>query len=134
MLSLFVNMLNRNNIKKIVNQLKYVICCWRSVNFQGIGKEILRSNYNVTLENIYGPTESTVYATSYSWKIEYYTINVPIGKPLSNINAYIIGKYNIVTTSRSCWGVMYCRKGVARGYLNRLESYNMKNLYKIHLY
>ncbi|WP_046746324.1 amino acid adenylation domain-containing protein, partial [Kordia zhangzhouensis] len=66
--------------------------------------------------NSYGPTEASVCATTYEGIIE---DSVPIGKPISNTEAYIFDElHNILpvgVTGELCIG----GSGLARGYLNR---------------
>ena len=75
--------------------------------------------------NAYGPTETTICATM--WKFDKNVDNlskVPIGKPLSNLDAYIVNKNNellpIGVTGELC--ISGCR--LARGYINREDLTN----------
>ncbi len=72
--------------------------------------------------HVYGPTESTVYATYYNVNtIDEKLGTVPIGSPLSNTKVYIVDHYYkpqpIGVVGELCIG----GDGVARGYLNRQE-------------
>ncbi|WP_242072835.1 condensation domain-containing protein, partial [Brevibacillus laterosporus] len=72
--------------------------------------------------NVYGPTESTVYATYYSVDHSMLTkAAVPIGRPINNTKAYILNKDGqpqpIGVVGELCIG----GEGLARGYLNRPE-------------
>ncbi|PPA82420.1 non-ribosomal peptide synthetase [Brevibacillus laterosporus] len=72
--------------------------------------------------NVYGPTESTVYATYYSVDHSMLTkAAVPIGRPINNTKAYILNKdgqpQSIGVVGELCIG----GEGLARGYLNRPE-------------
>jgi len=72
--------------------------------------------------HVYGPTESTVYATYYFMNhIGENDITIPIGKPLANTTAYIIGQSRellpIGVLGELCLG----GEGLARGYLNNPE-------------
>src|SRR5699024_7331909 len=72
------------------------------------------------LENIYGPTEATIYATHYSTthNMEGY-VNTPIGKPLGNTQAYIINRDNQLQPVGLVGELCLSGQGLARGYLNR---------------
>jgi amino acid adenylation domain-containing protein len=73
----------------------------------------------VKLENIYGPTEGTVYTTGYSLSQWDGSENIPIGRPLNNIKTYIFSNYDglqpIGLAGELCIGGV----GLARGYLNQ---------------
>ncbi|MBJ6369865.1 non-ribosomal peptide synthetase, partial [Snuella sedimenti] len=66
--------------------------------------------------NAYGPTEASICATTFHGVIESF---VPIGKPIHNIQIYILNEANellpIGVVGQLCIG----GKGVARGYLNK---------------
>ena len=79
----------------------------------------------IKLLNTYGPTETTVVATL--WELPPLSdkppfINeVPIGKPISNVKAYILDKY-LNPVPIGVGGELHIGgAGVARGYLNRAE-------------
>ena len=78
-------------------------------------------NSRVQLENLYGPTESTVYASAYSLHGWRDGMPVPIGKPLQNISLYImsqnLGLQPIGIPGELC----IAGDGLAMGYLNRPE-------------
>lgn len=74
-----------------------------------------------TLYNLYGPTEATVYATEYEIQRVENRVTIPIGRPLTNYQVYILDE------KRSLCGVgvpgeLYIAgQGVARGYRNKNE-------------
>ncbi|WP_164744542.1 non-ribosomal peptide synthetase, partial [Paenibacillus xylaniclasticus] len=72
--------------------------------------------------NVYGPTECCVYSTIYQVPLEPEALlNVPIGKPLGNYEAYILGR-KLELLPIGVPGELYIGgSGVARGYLNRPE-------------
>ncbi|HLP58795.1 MAG TPA: amino acid adenylation domain-containing protein, partial [Candidatus Deferrimicrobium sp.] len=80
-------------------------------------KNYIKKNYR--LYNNYGPTENTVVATSY-WVTEE-SVNIPIGKPVSNNRIYIIDRNHhlqpIGVPGELCVG----GESLARGYLNNPE-------------
>ncbi|WP_211750154.1 non-ribosomal peptide synthetase [Paenibacillus sp. Marseille-Q4541] len=81
--------------------------------------DILTSrNPGIRFSNVYGPTESTTFATYYQINGNAVRTKTPIGKPISNTQAYVI------TEGKLCGigvpGELYIGgAGVARGYLNR---------------
>ncbi|WP_159882308.1 non-ribosomal peptide synthetase [Paenibacillus puerhi] len=75
------------------------------------------------LVNVYGPTETTVFATYYPIQepIPGHMINIPIGKPISNTSAYILGKRGELLPVGVYGELALGGEGVAKGYLNRLD-------------
>ena len=80
-------------------------------------KDYKKCNYQVY--NNYGPTENTVVSTSYS--IKEYSDNIPIGKPISNTQIYIVDKENNLQPIGVPGELCISGEGLARGYLNRPE-------------
>jgi tyrocidine synthetase-3 len=72
-------------------------------------------------ENIFGPTEATIYTTGYSLSFQDDVDIVPIGRPLANIKNYVVNRdlklQPINVAGELCIGGL----GLARGYLNRPE-------------
>ncbi len=81
----------------------------------------VRSRFSrLNIINGYGPTENTTFSTTFSIQKEYEE-NIPIGKPISNSTAYIVGKSNQLAPI-GVGGELYVGgDGVARGYLNNPE-------------
>ncbi len=92
-----------------------------SLRFLVAGGEKLRifKERDYQLVNIYGPTEATVCVTAFNVSKTYE--NIPIGKPVSNCNIYILDANNkpmpIGVSGELCIGSV----PLARGYLNRPE-------------
>jgi amino acid adenylation domain-containing protein/non-ribosomal peptide synthase protein (TIGR01720 family) len=80
-----------------------------------------RLETGIPLENLYGPTESTIYASGYSISQWTGTGSVPIGKPLANIKLYILNKYHQSQPVGVSGELCISGIGLARGYLNRPE-------------
>ena len=72
---------------------------------------------NVTLHNIYGPTENTTFTSFYKIK-KLHKINVPIGKPISNTTCYIVDSKLRVLPMFIEGELLNGGDGVAKGYLN----------------
>lgn len=70
------------------------------------------------LFNIYGPTETTIYATLSSVKTGK---PVTIGKPISNVNAYVLTSNHILQPIGVIGDLYISGVGLARGYLNQPE-------------
>jgi polyketide synthase PksJ len=116
MFNSFVEGLNPGNIDKL-SALKYIFLAGEAL-LPGLVNKFKRFNTTIALENIYGPTEGTVYTTFYSLSRWQGSGSVPIGKPLANVTVYILNKYNqllpVGVTGELCIG----GTGLARGYLN----------------
>ncbi|MEQ9308050.1 MAG: condensation domain-containing protein, partial [Balneolaceae bacterium] len=70
------------------------------------------------LENIYGPTEGTVYSTSFSTSNLRSLTKVPIGKPISNTKCYILGNGDELVPIGVPGELCISGAGLAEGYLN----------------
>ncbi len=115
----FVEILEPREIVKLAS-LKYIFLAGEALPSATVNR--FRSlNTFITIENIYGPTEASVYASWYSlsgWNGE---DTISIGKPLPNVTLYILDKWNglqpIGVVGELCIG----GTGLARGYLSRPE-------------
>ena len=83
--------------------------------------EGLLSKLDVNLHNLYGPTETCIDATFCNCQREIYTQIVPIGRPISNTQIYILDQ-NLQALPVGVPGELHISgAGLARGYLNRPE-------------
>ncbi|MFP3419637.1 amino acid adenylation domain-containing protein [Bacillus sp. SIMBA_154] len=73
------------------------------------------------LINVYGPTESTVFATYYpvDEAIPAEARSIPIGKPLNQTSAYILSQQGQLQPIGMVGEICLSGKGLAKGYLNR---------------
>lgn len=79
-------------------------------------------NENMQINNSYGPTEATVFSSSYSYQSkEPAGINVPIGKPIHNTRIYIVDDQNHLQAIGIPGELCIAGDGLARGYLNNPE-------------
>ncbi|GAA0740370.1 amino acid adenylation domain-containing protein [Gaetbulibacter jejuensis] len=73
------------------------------------------------LENIYGPTEATIYASYYSLKNWNPKTRIPIGKPIDNTQLYVLDD-NLKLQTVGILGELYIGgAALARGYINCQE-------------
>jgi amino acid adenylation domain-containing protein len=79
-----------------------------------------------SLWNMYGPTETTVWSTC--CKLVTVDEKISIGKPISNTYVYILDKYLKPVPIGVTGELFIGGKGVARGYLNRVELTEQKFL------
>lgn len=70
--------------------------------------------------NTYGPTEATVNAITYECKKENCVEKIPIGKPIANVQAYILNQ-DVLCGIDMPGELCIAGEGVSRGYLNREE-------------
>ncbi len=74
---------------------------------------------NFTFYNGYGPTECTIFSTIYP--VEGKNFRVPIGVPLDNYKAYVVGKNGLELPVGAVGELWISGFGVAKGYLNKPE-------------
>ncbi|MCP5107698.1 MAG: amino acid adenylation domain-containing protein, partial [bacterium] len=119
MFAAFVDLLTPRTAGKL-SRLKYLFLAGEALP-AGPVKAFRRLNRTAALENIYGPTEASVYAAWYSlseWDGEG---DIPIGKPLDNVRLYILDKKNRLQPVGVPGELVIAGAGLARGYLNRPE-------------
>ncbi|MEH2127084.1 amino acid adenylation domain-containing protein [Nostoc sp.] len=84
-------------------------------------QEGLLSKLDVNLHNLYGPTEACIDATFWNCQREIHPQIVPIGRPISNTQIYILDQ-NLQPVPVGVPGELHIGgAGLARGYLNRPE-------------
>jgi amino acid adenylation domain-containing protein len=72
------------------------------------------------LWNLYGPTETTIWSSIY--KVDHAGSKIPIGTPIANTNIYILDRTLQLMPAGSIGDVYIGGEGLARGYLNRVET------------
>jgi len=89
-----------------------------------IAKKLLQTNAEI--RNLYGPSEDTTYSTSYQLSSEKIYHTIPIGKPISNTQAYILDE-ELQLVPAGIIGKLYLSgDGIAKGYLNKPELTSAK--------
>jgi amino acid adenylation domain-containing protein len=99
--------------------LRYVICGGEAMP-AATQAEALRRLKGVSLQNLYGPTETTIHVTQWTCREDGETL-VPIGRPIAETSAYILDdSLNVVPQGVA--GELYIG-GVllSRGYLHRAD-------------
>jgi amino acid adenylation domain-containing protein len=119
MFNAFLEILDNRNSGEL-SSLKYIFAAGEAL-LPGLARKFKRLNLDALLENIYGPTEGTIYASQYSLSQWQGSENIPIGKPLSNIKLYILDKYCSSTPIGVAGELCIGGHGLARGYLNNPE-------------
>lgn len=84
-----------------------------------IANKLLQTNAEI--RNLYGPSEDTTYSTCYQLSAEKIYQSIPIGKPISNTQAYILDE-ELQLVPAGVIGKLYLSgDGIAKGYLNQPE-------------
>jgi amino acid adenylation domain-containing protein/non-ribosomal peptide synthase protein (TIGR01720 family) len=116
----------------LFNQLaSEVPLCFKSLRYLLFGgeaveprwvREVLRQGRPAHLLHMYGPTESTTYASWYEVEdVPQGERTIPIGSPVSNTECYILDE-NLQPVPAGVGGELYIGgDGLARGYLNHPE-------------
>jgi amino acid adenylation domain-containing protein len=116
MFSVFIEGVKKGGLNKI-NSLKYIFLAG-----EALPKELVKKfhslNTGIVLENIYGPTEATIYSCGYSTKEIKDSLKVPIGKPLSNIKLYVVDHSNNIQPIGVPGELCIGGEALARGYLH----------------
>ncbi|WP_207706265.1 non-ribosomal peptide synthetase [Clostridium sp. HBUAS56017] len=83
-------------------------------------KTVLQVCEELKVINTYGPTENTVISTAYTVESKWDENDVvPIGKPIENSTAYILGANNSLLPIGAIGELCVGGDGLARGYINR---------------
>jgi amino acid adenylation domain-containing protein len=78
--------------------------------------------YKAELYNEYGPSEATVWATVARLTHHSSEQPVPIGKPIANIQLYVLDKHMMAVSIGNTGELYIAGKGLARGYLQQPEK------------
>jgi len=91
-------------------------------------RRVLASGSPENLIHVYGPTETTTFATSYQFNelSNDKVVSAPIGKPLSNHQCYVLDSELKVVSIGSPGELYIGGDGLALGYLNRSDLTNSK--------
>jgi amino acid adenylation domain-containing protein len=119
MFQMFIEVLKQQE-KPDLRGLKYIFLAGESLT-PVLVKGFRHMETSAQLENIYGPTENTIYSSKYS--LSQWTEDKPIsiGKPLDNIKLYILDKSNHLQVPGAVGELCVSGIGLSRGYLNNQE-------------
>jgi len=98
-------------------RLRYVICGGDAMP-AATQREALRRLKGVNLQNLYGPTETTIHVTQWTCRAEGQDM-VPIGRPIAQTQAYVLDE-SLKWTPQGVAGELYIAgELLGRGYLGR---------------
>ncbi|WP_103071078.1 non-ribosomal peptide synthetase [Aquimarina sediminis] len=78
-------------------------------------------SFNAEVRNLYGPSEDTTYSTCYKLSDNATYRSIPIGNPIANTKAYILGDHMQLLPPGVTGKLYLSGAGVAKGYLNQKE-------------
>ncbi len=109
----------KENIQKL-QSLK-----WIFVGGEAITPDIIQRfkllNTDISLENVYGPTENTIWSSHCSLTNYTGNKNISIGEPLNEMRWYVVGDENSLQPIGISGELCLSGAGLARGYLNLEE-------------
>jgi amino acid adenylation domain-containing protein len=107
-------------IAPVLGGLKYLLFGGEQVD-AGWVEHVLAQGRPQHLLHVYGPTETTTFATWHEVTEVRPGCTVPIGKPLANMRAYVLDARRQPVPVGVAGEIYIGGRGVARGYLNRLQ-------------
>ena len=134
MFGVFIDQLQENNMVKL-SSLEYIFLAGEALPPHQV-KKFRNLNIPIPLENLFGPTEGTVYTSGYSLSQWEGNGNIPIGKPLQNVKLYILDSNRCPVPIGVIGELFIAGLGVSRGYLNNPDLtadkfiYNTDKLYR----
>lgn len=120
-LSLTVGLFNRyaTILASIFSRLRYLFVGGDAVD-AAIIAEVMRTSPPEHFIHAYGPTETTLFATTYEvTNADRGALSIPIGRPISNTTIYILDRHGRPAPVGVPGELHIGGVGVARGYLNR---------------
>ena len=108
------------------DSFKYLLIGGEAVSEEHVRK-LAGRNAELNFSNAYGPTESTTFSLYYPITTETLREKTPIGRPISNTQAYVLNDLNLCGVGMP-GELCVAGDGVARGYLNQPEMTSAKFL------
>ena len=100
--------------------LRHIVCSGEELP-ASLRRQCFKQLPYVRLSNLYGPTEAAVDVTSWECSSHDQSTRVPIGRPITNIQMYVLDQH-LQPAPIGVAGELYIGGiGVGRGYLNRPE-------------
>ncbi len=123
MLNIFLGFIDGNIETERLSSLRQVFVSGEALNLHQVEdfNRILWSTNGTKLINLYGPTEAAVDVSYFDCSTGQSLEVIPIGKPIDNIELYVMDKYNNLMPVGVPGELCIAGVGLARGYINRLE-------------
>ena len=123
MFNIFLDYISIRNCLGRVASLRQVFCSGEALNSGSVEKfnRLIHCQGKPLLINLYGPTEATVDVTHYNCTGILNPEMIPIGKPIDNIQIYIVDANNQLCDIGCSGELCISGIGVARGYVNAPE-------------
>ena len=123
MLNMFLEYMENGKSSVKIASLKQVFASGEALQVKQVQRfnQLIGSRYGTKLINLYGPTEATVDVSYFDCPEGQDIGLVPIGKPIDNIQLYVVDKYNNLQPVGIPGELCISGDGLARGYLNRPE-------------
>lgn len=103
------------------NSIRHLLFGGEAANAECV-RRILQHGYSGRLLHVYGPTESTTFASWHQvFTVSENAVTVPIGKPLANKQIYILDRHMQIVPIGITGELYIGGDGLARGYLNHPE-------------
>ena len=115
--SFFLDELSTQNMHRL-RSLKYVMLAGEALAVD-IVRRFQALPSAIALENIYGPTEATIYGSAYSIPKPFTGSTVPIGKAVPNATLYVVDEHGALQPPDAPGELWIGGRGVALGYNNR---------------
>ncbi|MFT4296636.1 MAG: amino acid adenylation domain-containing protein, partial [Micropruina sp.] len=100
--------------------LRHIFCGGEAVT-RDIVEQFFALDLGCSLENVYGPTEASMWATCGTVTAQDETAIAPIGRPLNDYRVYVLGAGDVLLGPDLPGEICVAGAGVAVGYLNRDE-------------
>jgi amino acid adenylation domain-containing protein len=100
--------------------LRHVVCSGEELSAT-LQRKCFECLPQVELSNLYGPTEAAVDVTAWECRAQDRLSRVPIGRPISNIQMYLLDSYRQPVPVGVAGEIYIAGVGVGRGYWNRPE-------------
>lgn len=120
MLQVFLKYLDEYNEIHELKSIKYIFASGEELKINQVHKfqKLFRTNEKTNLINLYGPTEATVDVSYFDCPRNEQVDKVPIGKPIDNIDLYIIDNNCEILPVGIPGELGISGVGLARGYIN----------------
>ncbi|MDQ0232872.1 non-ribosomal peptide synthetase [Metabacillus malikii] len=124
MFQAFIEMIPEDMLQELTN-IKYIFLGGEAVTSK-LAKKAMKLMPKTKIMNLYGPTEACIYTTGYSLDHSLESSIVPIGKPLDNVEVFVLNDARQLQPIGIPGELCIAGKGVARGYLYDEKKTNEK--------